>query len=146
MRQFIRHPANIPIQVTAHGAGERPVPREEPAALDVSVGGLAFQFLWPLEPGSLITLRIPLVHPAFETLARVAWCRPQAPGYILGAEFLEVADRFRARMVEQVCHIENYKRHVFKMERRPLSSEEAAREWIAKYAGQFPGSIADDLQ
>ena len=47
---------------------------------------------------------------------------------------------FRARMVEQVCHIEQYKHQVLKKEGRKLSGEEAALEWIQKYAPQFPGS------
>jgi hypothetical protein len=44
----------------------------------------------------------------------------------------------RARMVEQVCHIENYKKVVYQAEGRLLTAEEAAMEWISKYASQFP--------
>jgi hypothetical protein len=41
-------------------------------------------------------------------------------------------------MVEQVCHIENYKKEVYQTEGRLLTAEEAAVEWIHKYASQFP--------
>jgi hypothetical protein len=44
----------------------------------------------------------------------------------------------RARMVEQVCYIENYKKVVYQTEGRLLTAEEAAMEWICKYASQFP--------
>jgi hypothetical protein len=43
-------------------------------------------------------------------------------------------------MVEQVCYIENYKKMVYQTEGRQLTTEEAAMEWIGKYASQFPGS------
>ena len=42
-------------------------------------------------------------------------------------------------MVEQVCPIEQYRHEMLKNEGRTLSSEEAALEWIQKYAPQFPG-------
>ena len=47
-------------------------------------------------------------------------------------------DAFLARMVEQICHIEDYRQSVCRVEGRRLSAEEAAVEWIAQYAAQFP--------
>jgi hypothetical protein len=41
-------------------------------------------------------------------------------------------------MVEQVCHIEEYRRTVQRLEGRELSAEEAAFEWIHRFAAQFP--------
>jgi hypothetical protein len=41
-------------------------------------------------------------------------------------------------MVEQICHIEDYRQSVCRVEGRQLSAEEAAVEWIAQYAAQFP--------
>ena len=52
--------------------------------------------------------------------------------------FLDAEDAFLARMVEQVCHIEDYRKSVHRIEGRELSPEEAAMEWIEKYASQFP--------
>jgi hypothetical protein len=37
-------------------------------------------------------------------------------------------------MVEQVCHIEHYRKEVMVCEGRQLTSEDAAKEWVAKYA------------
>jgi hypothetical protein len=41
-------------------------------------------------------------------------------------------------MIEQICHIEHYRKEVKLVEGRELSSEEAADEWITRYAGDFP--------
>jgi hypothetical protein len=140
MRQFIRHPADIPIEVarTDHATPEAL------HALNVSVGGLAFQSVVSHEPGTIVDLRIPIVRPEFETKARVVWCTRYGSGFELGVEFLEAEDAFRARMVEQVCHIEDYKKEVHRTEGRTLTSEQAAQEWIGKYAAQFPNPGRND--
>lgn len=146
MRRFIRHPASIPIEISIC-AGDNAAPaHERRPALDVSLGGLAFHFFEALEPGALIIVRIRLVRPVFETVARVAWCGPNPPGFKVGAAFLHAQDEFRARMVEQVCHIENYRQQVFDVEHRPLTIEEAAVEWIAKFATQFPDSGTEEVR
>jgi hypothetical protein len=41
-------------------------------------------------------------------------------------------------MVEQVCHIKQYSKEILEKEGRKLSDEEAAVEWIEKYAKDFP--------
>ena len=45
---------------------------------------------------------------------------------------------FRLRMIEQICHIEHYRNEMLKQQGRELSIEEAAQEWISRYAGEFP--------
>jgi hypothetical protein len=35
-------------------------------------------------------------------------------------------------------HIEHYRKEVERLEGRALTSQEAAGEWISKYAGDFP--------
>lgn len=145
MRRFIRHPSNIPIEISSCSSTDAPPSYRKSQVMDVSLGGLAFDSERPLELGTLVALRIPLVRPPFETLARVVWCRARTMGYKIGAEFLHTDDEFRARMVEQVCYIESYKRQVSERESRRLSSEEAAMEWISKYAAQFPEAGAEEL-
>jgi hypothetical protein len=41
-------------------------------------------------------------------------------------------------MVEQLCQIEDYKAKVLAGEGRLLDGEQAAREWIRKFARRFP--------
>ena len=103
MRHFIRHPADIPIEVSA---GDQ-LAHAKRHIHNVSLGGLAFQSDCALEPGIVVEVRFPLVRPIFETRARVVWCSAHEDGYELGVEFLDPEDAFRARMVEQVCYIEN---------------------------------------
>ncbi|MBI3479474.1 MAG: PilZ domain-containing protein [Nitrosomonadales bacterium] len=140
MRQFIRHPADIPIEAKAVGQQ----PHATHHAFNLSVGGLAFRCDSQFMPGDVVAIRIPLVRPPFEAEARVAWCRARNGRPELGVEFLDQDDAYMARMVEQVCHIENYKQKIFQTEGRLLSPDEAAREWINKYAARFPD--AEDAQ
>jgi hypothetical protein len=139
MRHFIRHPADIPIEVTpVDQGGARP-----PRLVNVGMGGLAFRAHDPCAPAHVVTVRINYVHPPFESRARVAWCRPCDGEYELGLAFIDPDDAFRARMVEQVCHIEHYRRQVRETEGRSLTPEEAAREWIERNAAQFPAAGPD---
>jgi PilZ domain len=142
MRQFIRHPVDVPIEVDTDESGP-------PSAFhthDISRGGLAFRSDVEVVPGSHVEVRIPYVKPVFEARARVVWCRPHdAHSYELGVTFLDAEDAFLARMVEQVCHIEDYRKSVQRIEGRELSSEEAALEWIDKYAAQFPDIDSGNL-
>jgi len=113
----MRHPTEIPVDVWP-AAGEARRHR----ARNVSLGGLSFQAERPLTLGSVVNVRIASVDPSFETLARVVWCRRTSVGYELGVAFLSEDDAFRARMVEQVCHIESYRRALVR-EGRALSAE-----------------------
>lgn len=133
MREFIRHPSDIPIEVVTEGA-----PQRRWHISNVSVGGLAFLSESEVALGSMVEVRIPSVDPPFETHGQVVWCKPCEVGYEVGIQFLEAEDAFRTRMVEQVCHIEDYKKGVAESEGRSLTGEEAACEWIQKYAATFP--------
>jgi hypothetical protein len=134
MRKFIRHPVDIPIEVSTGDWLAHPTRH----TYNVSLGGLAFKSDRELKPGIIVEVRIPFVRPMFATKARVIWCRAHEGGFDLGVQFLDPEDASRARMVEQVCYIENYKKMVYQTEGRLLTAEEAAMEWIGKYASQFP--------
>ncbi len=134
-RKYIRHPSDIPIEVEVDEAHE-----ERDALNNISNGGLSFHSQTELVVGKIIALRIPAVQPPFETKARVTWCRANGNAFDVGVELLDKEQAYRVRMVEQVCHIEHYKRKILLHEGRALTGEEAAREWIALYAERFPGS------
>ena len=131
MRQSTRHPAEIPIEVQSELA-EQPVGH---STRDVGFGGLAFSSNATLEPGTLITLRIPYLQPAFEAIAaRVAWCDAEGARYVVGVQFADADIASRMQMVEQVCHIQSYRRYVEQYEGRRLTPGKAAEEWISRYA------------
>jgi hypothetical protein len=142
-RAFIRHTAGVPIEVRA-------VPGSAPLTLEssnVSVGGISFTSEVDFALGSIIEIRIGEVDPPFEARARVVWTSPEDDHFCIGVNFLDASDAFRARMVEQVCAIERYRREVEEREGRVLTAPEAAAEWIGRYAGRFPvARAADELR
>jgi len=134
MRQFIRHPSDIPIEYSF----SKMVADEREYLKDISQGGLCFRASGNIVPGSAIYIKIPIHKPVFEAHGVVAWCRKANGHYDVGVEFKDVSTEFSVRMVEQVCHIEHYKKEVLAKEGRRLTGEEAAMEWIAKNAADFP--------
>lgn len=134
MRNFIRHPSDIPIDFQL----QELVVEGTDFLKNVSNGGLAFDSRLKLNKGAIIRVSIPLINPVFEVLGRVTWCNPCEKRFEVGVEFLEEDNTFLARMVEQICHIEQYKEEILLQEGRKLTSEQAALEWITKFADDFP--------
>lgn len=135
MRKFIRHPSDIPIEYRL--LDETTSTRRR--LRNISQGGLCF-FTGEAnaEVGRRIHITIRVQEPAYEVTGRVVWCRNANSHYDVGVEFDDSAAEFAMRMIEQICHIEHYKKRVLEKEGRVLSGDEAAREWIAKYAKDFP--------
>ena len=140
IRSFIRHPSDVPIDFQL----EELVTDNTDYLKNVSQGGLAFHSKRKCELGTTIRIKIPLVSPVFQAIGKVTWCHPIDDHFEIGIQFLDDNDTFRARMVEQICHIEQYKREVFEKEGRKLSGEEAASEWIEQFATEFPGADESD--
>ncbi|MBE9503292.1 MAG: PilZ domain-containing protein [Proteobacteria bacterium] len=140
-RKFIRHPSDIPIKITAEHLENEITDHR---LTNVSLGGLTFESDHNLDVGSIIRISIPYVNPAFETESRVVWCKQKAKFYEAGVEFLEINDAFKARLVEQICYIEHYRKEVLELEGRALTSEEAANEWIGKFAATFPSFTGEE--
>ena len=134
MSRFDRHPTNIPIEVKSPDQSNH----DKHSTSNLSMGGLAFHCDRKFEPEHIVEIRIPFVSPPFEVKACVRWCSKREHDFEVGVQFLNPDDAFMAHMVEQVCHIENYKKERQQKEGRVLSSEEAALEWISKYADKFP--------
>lgn len=132
-RRYIRHPVEVPIEVEVARAGRR---RRE-RLRNLGAGGLCFHTTDPIKPATRVRIRIPVVDPAFAVEGWVVWCNPEERGFDIGVEVSQGADDYRLRMVEQLSHIENYRRLVEKREGRRLSAEQAAREWISRYAEEF---------
>ena len=136
MREFIRHPSSVPIQL-----------EELDSELhfgintlnNVSFGGVSCLCASPVEKGKTVRMRVECVNPDFEITGKTVWCKAKDNAYEIGIEFIVSKDQvFLLRMIEQICHIEHYRNEVLRNEDRILSSEDAAREWIKKYADNFP--------
>ena len=141
MRSYIRHPSDIPIEYQMDEACSG-TKRER--LNNISNGGLSFRSRHALPVGSAITIRISEVQPDFAVRGQVAWCRPEKQLFEVGVAFRDANDLFQVRMVEQICHIEQYKADVLATEGRRLNGEQAAREWIEKFAQDFPQLREDD--
>ena len=136
MRQYLRHPSDIPIECQVAALESTQVHGQR--LKDVSAGGLCFHTTQLLRPGWVVRLTIPVRQPAFEVTATVIWCKPLNAHYEAGVKFADAGAGFAVRMVEQVCQIHQYQRHVWEQEGRRLSAEQAATEWVIRYAGDFP--------
>jgi len=140
-RQFIRHPSNIPLE---YCVTDIPTFCNTDVVCNVSEGGLSFHSHEYIAPNKWLHLYIPLDEDYFETDAQVRWCEESLVNssnnshYYVGVSFGSTNDAFSTRMVEQVCHIEEYKKRIAKNEGRILNSDQAAAEWITQYADTFP--------
>jgi hypothetical protein len=137
MRNYIRHPTSIPIQVKA---GSHHF--EQVMVTNLSAGGLSFFTDIPVKVGSLVDLMIPCVTPDYQGEGIIVWRRNQPPqGFEVGVRFANDDEYFRVRMVEQVCQIEEYRQQLADVGRK-LTTEEAAIEWIRRFAADFDESDA----
>jgi len=138
IRQFIRHPADIPIQASLNT--QEIVGNDDDVTLtNIGLGGLAFQSTEALDSGEKAEISIPALEMDSRLSGTVVWCREAGPGlYEIGLRFDDSESLYRMRMIEQVCHIEHYRRQVLEHENRELTANQAAKEWISRYAGDFP--------
>jgi len=137
MRRFVRHPSDIPISVSVSAQSSEYCTA---AMTDVSQGGMACKVNHDIAIGSLVDVDITSVSPEYHGKGKVIWCKKSQPLYEVGIHFVNTQEAYKSRMVQQVCQIEHYKKSVYKQEGRLLNSEQAATEWIAKYAESFPGT------
>jgi hypothetical protein len=135
MRKYIRHPSDIPIEINYANMSVT----QEKKANNISPGGLSLQSDVYLPKDTVLEVRIPTVKPVFETRTRVVWCEKKDDHFDIGVEFSEQKEAYRARMAEQVCYIQHYKKEIEEKEGRVLSPRQAAMEWIDKYAKDFSG-------
>ena len=138
IRKYIRHPTDVPIQVTLDLVDDDGDDSDDETLTNVSLGGLSFVSEQPLQVGQIVRVSIPVLKQDNHLSGKIVWCEQSPNGYEIGIEFEGSKDVFRLRMIEQICHIEHYRKEVKLAEGRELSSEEAASEWITRYAGDFP--------
>lgn len=132
IRSYYRHPTDMPIELLLDAQQVA-----DETLCNVSSGGLCFRYTSKVEVGNVIRVRIAITAPPFEARCRVTWCQPEGGTWQVGVVFLEQDDLFRARMIEQICHIQQYRDEIRDKHGRNLSSQEAAVEWIEKFADKF---------
>ena len=133
LRQYIRHPSDMRIECSIPDT----VIEGAQKMCNVSKTGLCFMAKARLPAGSRIHLKIPLNDINFEVDGIVMWCNDMDDYSEIGVKFTDDATEFSVRMIEQLCHIEQYRQQVLETEGRQLSSEAAGREWVHKFAADF---------
>ncbi len=134
MRQYTRQSTEIPIAASIANQRES----SNSSLVNLSVGGLCCESSRFIPIGTIINIGIPIDNPIYVEQGVVSWCNErQHEVYDVGICFNKGNETFRSRMVEQVCQIEEYKKEVLEAEGRALNSEQAAKEWINKYADSF---------
>ena len=135
MREYIRHPSDIPIDF--HKVEDESLERE--CLLNISEGGLCFHSERKLREGSVILIEIPVRAPVFKIAGVVVWCKQHdQTDFEVGVQFQNITVESSVRIIEEICHIEHYKKEILENEGRDLTSEQAAAEWIEKHADTFP--------
>ena len=140
MRRYIRHPVSVPVEFRMADEPALPGNRGDDTFTmrDISRGGVSFTSTYPIQAGSVVFVIVPAVDSYKGIRGVVAWCRGANSRYDIGVTFADEENSFRMRMIEQVCRIEHYRKIMEQRRGTPVSSDEAAREWIEKFASCFP--------
>lgn len=102
--------------------------------------GLLFHSEKYLKPGTAIEATVTLNKRLEKIRGRVVMVRDREDYYEIGLWLGHQEDASRARIVEQICYIEEYIREK-KFREGPfvLNRDRAAEEWISKYSAGVPG-------
>jgi len=133
-RNFIRHPSSIPIDAQAIDSD---TDVDHTSLLNISQGGLSFQSHVRLSVRQNVHIQIPSVDCSFRATGQVVWVNEEAQGFTIGVIFIDKEEAFHIRMVEQICHIESYQQENIQKGRH-IPIEQAASEWIKRFAADFP--------
>lgn len=125
MRHFLRHPSELPVELAPRKQSF--IPRQRLS--NISLGGVACRSPRSFRRGTAVELRIPLLGDQARYLGLVAWCRREKDGYLIGVAFTDHDTLMRASMVEQICQLEQYRKHREEAEGRSLPLGFIVREW-----------------
>jgi Tfp pilus assembly protein PilZ len=131
--EFVDHPQDIPLQIKE--VNDRMFPE---ASFDrVGFVGITCHSKRAYEMGQSVQITLKEIDPNFCVTGRIAWCDNHQDNFKIAIEFPEKEDCFCVRMIEQLSQIEHYRRQA-KTQGRRLNYNEAAAEWISKFAASFP--------
>ncbi|NNE38560.1 MAG: hypothetical protein HKN08_09685 [Gammaproteobacteria bacterium] len=132
---FIRHPSGFPLEIKRRRFWERHdiTETENPKI------GIIFESMEYIKPGEIIDIIIPLQNKLETFTGRVILVKNVGEAFEIGLWLLHEEDASRARIVEQLCHIELYMQEK-KYREGPynLNPDRVASEWITKYASEVP--------
>ena len=133
-REYIRHPSKVPLVIIPHSTREQLSLKLN----NISTGGLSFDSPVEFHTNAIVKIKIPSIKPVFKVNAVVQWCRQIKGCFEMGVQFLDQDDAYKVRMVEQVCHISEYRKEIQQVTGRRMTWNKASMEWIEKNGGSFP--------
>jgi c-di-GMP-binding flagellar brake protein YcgR len=139
-RHFIRHPLSLPLiykVVKQKESQGRQDLRAE--TINVSIGGLLFPATHPVKPNTVIDIQMPFENKIFNVKAKVVRCVSNGDTklYDIAVSFSGVHEAFKAKMIEQIYLIAEYRDLLSLQFGKEISLEEASRKWIKRYSERF---------
>lgn len=131
LQVYIHHPDDIPIELQQL---DQALTFTQP---DQCLG-LICHSQHMMNEGTTVALRVPFIAPLISVSGTINWCRKLDTCFEVGINFDSYDAYMRIRMLEQLCLIHQYRIHVNQAQGRALSTEDAALEWIERYAAIFP--------
>ena len=132
---FIHHPSAFPLSCKRlwFDREKNHIPEHEKTI------GLCFRSEKYLKPGIKVEISIPLRGEVQIFRGKVVLVRTMDDHFEIGM-WLMPADVHRARVVEQICHIETYLRTKRHQDGPFINDERVAEEWVHKFAAVFPSA------
>ncbi|MFC1479883.1 PilZ domain-containing protein [Candidatus Omnitrophota bacterium] len=134
-RRFIRHLLVNPLEFQVIEDGHY----EKTKTVNVSEGGLMFMSKKDVAAGTIINLQMPLYDKIFKIKAKVMHTKEDAATklYSIGVAFVNYADAFKVKLIEQIYLIEEYRVLRSLQLGREITLKEASVEWIKRYSERF---------
>jgi len=101
-------------------------------------GGLRCHWCIPHRPGSRLRVEVVTADIRAVAMAVVTSCALNEHDYSVELAFLDSEQAFQIRMIEQLCCIQHYQALIQRRDGRRLDGNQAAQEWISRYAEDFP--------
>jgi hypothetical protein len=135
IRKYVRQVTGIPVEVALDYS--KNIDADDDTITNISLGGLALVAEDPLDIGEFIQVRCPILNNEAQLSGKVIWCEKSLSGYEVGLEFNDPTEIEQLKIIDQICDIEQFRTQVAEQEGRHLSSEQATREWVSQYTGNF---------
>ncbi len=135
-RKFFRHPITVPILIQLLRGKDA----NTTESINISQGGLAFLWTEEFGEGEQLRITIPVKEKQFKIKARVAYSRKcmKTGLFQTGVAFLDYVSAFQAKLAEETIEILEYQKNLSKRLGHEVPEEEAAKQWIQKFAPNFP--------
>ncbi len=111
---------------------------EKTETVNVSEGGLMFLSRKDVQEGTVIRLQMPLYDKVFSIKAKVVHTQKDESGlFRIGVSFVNYADAFKVKLIEQIYLIEEYRVLRSLQLGKDITLQEASKEWIKRYSDRF---------